>query len=504
MFLRSFIKTGRPLGLKLWRSQECVLILSGNQQLVVPNNFKSTIAARQMDYNDGTNRANSFGFRKVEIDSIDEDEADDGLERKRVNRLSDSMTEELEKDIAGDSMGQKFILKQVLTEIHDLETRRNALPLPSSIDLVQWKQLISLTDRRARFHYLDSLMFGKMSFEEIQAVDDIMSKPIEVPEDLISKAVGDNSESRRRINLFLMHHELMRQDGEEVPFQMREIDLKQIAELFSVRGITKYISFMNITYGKRMAEVLRKRRSQFIESSEINKKVQSAADCNHIFYGLGHNAIHIRLSESTIKKHMDWQAMREYQIGNPLVVDFSYLSKLKSQQHVKKMIHNEATYAIQYNKTAITPFALHFTGVTSNIQESMERAFLMKLDKSNVPVEITDKHQLDLFPKDKLVYLSPDSRNDLFKYNEDDIYVIGGIIDKGDDRAPMTLANAKKLKIRHARFPMRRTIGLQADLNVETCVAIMNDMKASQVKQIIVCNWPRRLCVRHTRWRCNA
>ena len=87
---------------------------------------------------------------------------------------------------------------------------------------------------------------------------------------------------------------------------------------------------------------------------------------------------------------------------------------------------------------------------------------------------------LDLFPREKLVYLSPDSNNDLERFNEDDIYVIGGIIDIGDDRAPLTLANAKKHKIRHARFPMKRVIGMKADLNVETCVAIMNDMKYSQ------------------------
>ena len=107
---------------------------------------------------------------------------------------------------------------------------------------------------------------------------------------------------------------------------------------------------------------------------------------------------------------------------------------------------------------------------------------LLSIEKEgvNFPVEITTKSHLDLFPREKMVYLSPDSNNDLRKFNEDDIYVIGGIIDIGDDRAPLTLANAKKHKIRHARFPMKRVIGMKADLNVETCVAIMNDLKYSQ------------------------
>ena len=39
-----------------------------------------------------------------------------------------------------------------------------------------------------------------------------------------------------------------------------------------------------------------------------------------------------------------------------------------------------------------------------------------------------------MFPTEQMVYLSPDSHNDLHKFNPNDIYVIGGIIDKGEDR----------------------------------------------------------------------
>ena len=44
-------------------------------------------------------------------------------------------------------------------------------------------------------------------------------------------------------------------------------------------------------------------------------------------------------------------------------------------------------------------------------------------------------------------------------------------------RLPLTLSAAKRLRIRHARFPMRQHLGLTGDLNVDSCVAIMNDLK---------------------------
>ena len=122
---------------------------------------------------------------------------------------------------------------------------------------------------------------------------------------------------------------------------------------------------------------------------------------------------------------------------------------------------------------------MYFTGVSPEIQRRIEKFYHIDEKGTNFPVEITEKLNTDLFPKERLVYLSPDSKNDLMQFDDDDIYVIGGIIDKGTDYSPLTLANAKRNKIRHARFPMRRTIGLAAELNVEACIAIMNDMKYS-------------------------
>lgn len=41
------------------------------------------------------------------------------------------------------------------------------------------------------------------------------------------------------------------------------------------------------------------------------------------------------------------------------------------------------------------------------------------------PFEFTSKSYLDLYPRDKLVYLTPHCRNELTTINIDDIYIIG-------------------------------------------------------------------------------
>lgn len=67
-------------------------------------------------------------------------------------------------------------------------------------------------------------------------------------------------------------------------------------------------------------------------------------------------------------------------------------------------------------------------------------------------MEIHSQCFTELFPRERLVMLTPDSQ-DVLDYKFDDIYIVGGIVDFG--RAdPLTLAKAKRLGIRTARLPL--------------------------------------------------
>ena len=61
-------------------------------------------------------------------------------------------------------------------------------------------------------------------------------------------------------------------------------------------------------------------------------------------------------------------------------------------------------------------------------------------------------------------------------WDEDDVYVIGGLV----DLKPMTngtLGKAKKEGIRHAHLPLKRVIGMNCILNIEHVVAILADYR---------------------------
>ena len=208
-------------------------------------------------------------------------------------------------------------MKQVLTEIIAGEGLKYPLPLPASLSVDQWRTLLSFTDRRSRFHYLDSLMFGKKTLEEIQELDEKITKPLHVPEELINQVVGDDDGDtvRKNIKTFMMYHEMARQEGRGVPPELELKDLKQIAKIHSRNGYQKFINFLNKRSSLRLQEQRLKSHSQSILKERVQARRDAIEENNHIYYGLGQNTIRLRISETNSKKEMDWRVWRELSLG---------------------------------------------------------------------------------------------------------------------------------------------------------------------------------------------
>ena len=275
--------------------------------------------------------------------------------RVKENSLTKTVTPELEKQIVGDSVGQRFILKQVLAEIIRGEGLKYPLPLPASLSVDQWRTLLSFTDRRARIFYLDSLMFGKKTLKEIKEFDEKITKPLQVPEEMINQLVseveGDSASVPKKIKTFLMYHELARQGGTEVPPELELKDLKQIVKINSRNGYEKFINYLNKRLSVKMKEERLKSHSRANEKERVQAKKEAIEENNHLFYGLGQNTIRLRLSETNMKKELDWRVWREFALNStPLVVDFSYLNNIKNFSKTKSLIDREGMFVATEEK----------------------------------------------------------------------------------------------------------------------------------------------------------
>jgi len=104
------------------------------------------------------------------------------------------------------------------------------------------------------------------------------------------------------------------------------------------------------------------------------------------------------------------------------------------------------------NKVDQEPFHFHFCNLTPN-SRTAKKLNLAINNLSEVPYTITDQHYLQCYDPSRIVYLSPNAPKCMTRFDPDDVYVIGCIVDKSAEK-PLTLARAKKEKIRCARFPL--------------------------------------------------
>ena len=69
----------------------------------------------------------------------------------------------------------------------------------------------------------------------------------------------------------------------------------------------------------------------------------------------------------------------------------------------------------------------------------------------------SEKSYLDLFPKEKLIYLSPNSKNEMHEVDEDKVYIIGVLADERE-KSPHTYNQARIEGIKTERFPIEKYV----------------------------------------------
>jgi Trm5-related predicted tRNA methylase len=62
---------------------------------------------------------------------------------------------------------------------------------------------------------------------------------------------------------------------------------------------------------------------------------------------------------------------------------------------------------------------------------------------------------IDLFNKDRFIYLTPDSPNEMTHFDHDAIYILGGIYDD-ENKEPLTYQKALRQNIRHQKLPLEK------------------------------------------------
>lgn len=377
-----------------------------------------------------------------------------------------SLTGDMEAELVGKTTTKKLRLRNIRIELEFLRSR--AFPLPETLTHEQWKRLLDFSERDHRTLYLDAILQGTEEdvFPELERLDEMAKDGLTFSEETFAGMYDpkdfetDGEQSLQdRIGMINYVYDQMRQAGEMVPVTIKKKHLKELISLRSIKAAEKFFAYLGQGRSKEVLDLVKKRARQGRAAVTRAKVVKERAEEEHLVYALGHNTIRIRLLDSTIEKQEAWNVIREFHSwGQPMVIDLSFMQTMSFKQ-AKSVAFRELPYAIRNNKRSRAPFALHFTNYDESCPKT--RAFLQmmpNLMEDDQPFHCTPKCHTELFDRNRLVYLTPDSRTDLLEFNEDDVYILGALNDGGAGR-PTTLAQAKRDGIRHARLPMKRFVG---------------------------------------------
>lgn len=231
---------------------------------------------------------------------------------------------------------------------------------------------------------------------------------------------------------------------------------------------------------KKSLEVKKEKRRSFILAKK-EEEAEENKNNDHIQYGLMHNTFLLRIYDAAINHFNHTKLVRAMQFGQKLIFDCSYDRHMIPREAVNAA--KQLSLCFAENRIHDDPFDLHFCNADkSGITMKTLYKHIPTLIEPSFPLNVHEESFIDLFPKEKLVYLTPHCRNEIQEFNHDDIYIIGAMVDKISSE-PLSLAKAKQLGLRMAKLPLDRYLqwggGSGKSLTLNQMTSILLELKRS-------------------------
>lgn len=233
---------------------------------------------------------------------------------------------------------------------------------------------------------------------------------------------GGDEEILLKLKRLILEIDLLYESGEQVPSSLKIDHWKTLLQLNSRSSRMKQLKYLFLIEKKKENRIVRKleKRAERLERYE-NEPVN-----DHIEYGLMRNSMFHRIYEKQMNSLYNYRLCEAMLFGQDILIDCSYDGHMSLKE--KTNCAKQLLLMWSYNRTHKDPFNITFCNV--NKEEVVFKCLsktLPTLDEPSYPLNYTNKSYLELYPREKLVYLTPHCNEQLTKYNHDDVYIIGRI-----------------------------------------------------------------------------
>ncbi|XP_041793323.1 tRNA methyltransferase 10 homolog C-like [Chelmon rostratus] len=343
-----------------------------------------------------------------------------------------------------------------------LQPKRDRSEEKEAMDLNKWK----------------SIMRSQAASEEKQQVND-KEEASDADENL--KEPEDDLKNSSSLQATRDLVAMWRQAGKRVPQEITDEEVQTLSGLTAKSSMKKYLKHLALR--ERHKEVRKEKKQKKKEEREASMNQNKAKDSNAEEGNDQRerelkNTFLLQFWNRSVDTQHAWRSAQAMVFGQPLVFDMSYESNMVRQEvenTVRQLVEAEG-----WNRRATDPFHLHFCNLQPKgayMQQLLKRYGAEAWD--NLLVTSTDHQHVDVFPREKLVYLTADSRNVLHTFDHSKVYIIGALVDRSI-QSGLSLANAKRLNLATARLPLDEFLHWDMgtkNLTLDQMIRIMMTMK---------------------------
>ncbi|NXU27586.1 TM10C methyltransferase, partial [Thalassarche chlororhynchos] len=260
----------------------------------------------------------------------------------------------------------------------------------------------------------------------------------------LQEEVSETVSERKELSTLAAAREILemwRLAGRSVPENISEEQLKTFMECPSKSAKKKYLKYLHLKelYKKNDKRKLDDKRERRLErSSKTDETRRNSFVC---------------LWANCMDRAYSWRVAQSMIFGQPLVFDMSYekdMSVREVANTVRQMVLSEAC-----NRRSVDPFHIHFCNFKDDSLYHKEFIKHYREAWGKLLITVTDQCYTDIFPKDKLIYLTADSPKVMKTFDHDKIYIVGSMVDRSI-KTGVSLAQAKRLGLETAALPLEK------------------------------------------------
>ncbi|CAH1272399.1 TRMT10B [Branchiostoma lanceolatum] len=165
----------------------------------------------------------------------------------------------------------------------------------------------------------------------------------------------------------------------------------------------------------------------------------------------GNKEGHTHVSKLERQKRIWRKLEKAKEKGLQVVLDLGFGEKMTQKEASR--LAGQVGRVHGANKLSDRPFHVHLTSLAPD--NMLYRECVRRNDgfQHFIGVEQTSKHFLEVFDREDVVYLSPDSSNDLLELDNKKVYVIGGLVDETVQKN-VTITQAREKSLQTAKLPI--------------------------------------------------